>query len=245
MSDPLDPSETRGAAVLTGGEPADAAPDAATLSKREAAAVLQVDERTVRRMAEDGRLTPVQGAGGTRRFRAEQVREVTVQRRVSETLTVAESQEGETAAVLFELFDEGVHPVDAVKRLRLRPAEVTAIYRQWAELRGGMFVPEAQMREMVARFFLSTPIRDAAHLVKELHRMWPKQACSECEAEQPTLCVGCAERLTVRAAQRRAAEERARRELQLFERSLGDLEGPFRHARTRSAAASRPTGDRK
>jgi excisionase family DNA binding protein len=115
----------------------DATGGAATLSRREAAAALGVDERTVRRMVDDGRLTPVHDTGGARRFRAEQIREVTLHRRVSETLTVADTQEGEIAATLFALFDEGVHPVEAVKRLRLRPADVSATYKQWAELRGG------------------------------------------------------------------------------------------------------------
>jgi Na+-translocating ferredoxin:NAD+ oxidoreductase RNF subunit RnfB len=102
-----------------------------------------------------------------------------------------------------------------------------------------LFVPETQLREMLARFSMSTQIRDAAHLVKELQRVWPKQACSECGMEQPGLCTACAEALTVRAARRRAAEERAKRETQLLERSLADLEGPCRHAQRRSAAASR------
>jgi len=148
---------------------ADATPDAATLDKREAAAALAVDERTVRRMADDGRLTPVLGADGRRRHYAEQVRQVTTQRRVSETITVEETREGETAAALMSLFDDDVHPVEAIKRLRLPPAVVTKYYREWAELRGGMFVSETQLREICARVQTSFPLRDAAHFRARSH----------------------------------------------------------------------------
>ena len=105
---------------------------------------------------------------------------MTVQRRVSNVLAMDECQGGKLAAEIFTLFDEGVHPVDAVKRLRLRPADVTVAYRQWAE-RGGMLVPETQVREMCARFMLTTPVRDAVELVKYLVRAWPKGTCAACE----------------------------------------------------------------
>jgi len=218
-------------------EAGDATPDAATLTRHEAADALGVDERTVRRMASDGRLTPIAGPDGARRFRAEQVREVTIQRRVSNTVSLGEYQDGETAATLFGLFDDGVHPVDAVKRLRLPPRAVAALYGEWAELRGGMFVPEKELRQVSARFELSAPLRDAAHLFKELERVWPHR-CSECQMDAPAVCLACAARIAVERARKRAADEQVKRELRRFEREIGELEGPFAHRRKRSAEAS-------
>jgi excisionase family DNA binding protein len=221
----------------------DATPDAATLSRREAAEVLGVDERTVRRMAADGRLTTVLGTGGSRRFRAEEVREITIHRRVSNTLTLGDSAAGETAATLFTLFDQGVHPVEAVKRLRLDPRAVSAFYREWAELRGGLFIPERVLREMTARFHLSAPLRDASHLLKDLERMWPKARCTECGQEEPTTCAECTARISVEAARQRAVAERVQRETRSLERAMARLDGPFDHGRRRSAAGggSAPT----
>ena len=194
----------------------DATPGATTLSRLETAKAIQVDESTVRRMAKDGRLTPVPGPGGATRFRAEQVREVTIQRRVSSSVSVSDTSEGEIAATLFELFDEGVGPADAVKRLRLAPRTVSAIFHEWADLRGGMFLPEGQLREMVARFGLSTPVRSPAHLVEQLKRAWPSGVCTECGIDSATLCVACLATLKERAAKRMAVE----RELKMREREI-------------------------
>jgi hypothetical protein len=194
----------------------DATPGATTLSRVETAKAIQVDESTVRRMAKDGRLTPVRGPGGVTRFRAEQVREVTIQRSVSSSVSVSDTSEGEIAATLFELFDDGVGPADAVKRLRLPPRTVSAIFHEWAELRGGMFVPEGQLREMVARFGLSTPVRGPAHLVEQLKRVWPTGVCTECGIDSPTLCVACLATLKERAVKRMAVE----REIKMREREI-------------------------
>jgi hypothetical protein len=143
------------------------------------------------------------------------------------------------------LFDDGVHPVEAIKRLRLPPAVVTKCYREWAELRGGMFVPEMQLREICARAQTSFPLRDAAHLAKEIARAWPKgngPAVCECGLEPAKVCHGCAAGLAVQAARRRAVEEKEERERRLFERDLARTAGGLEHARERSAAASRARG---
>jgi hypothetical protein len=167
-------------------------------------------------MARDGRLTPVAAPDGTMRFRVEQVREITVQRRVSSTVGEGDASEGELAASLFELFDDGVEPADAVKRMRIPPRIVSAMFREWADLRGGMFVPEAQLRELIARFGLSTPLRGAPHLVEQLKRVWPNQMCTECGLESATVCVPCLASLKERDAKRMAVE----RELKLREREI-------------------------
>lgn len=197
------------------------------LSRLETAKAIQVDESTVRRMAKDGRLTPVRGPGGNTRFRAEQVREVTIQRRVSSSVSVGDTSEGEIAATLFELFDEGVDPADAVKRLRLPPRAVSATFHEWAELRGGMFLPEGQLREMIARFGLSTPVRGPGHLVEQLKRVWPSGVCTECGIESATMCIACLATVKERAVKRMAIE----RELKMREREIetGMLYSPEGH----------------
>jgi excisionase family DNA binding protein len=238
MNEALDPSE----GLSSGGPtPASATPGAATITRREVAAELGVDERTVRRMAEDGRLTAVMGPDGVRRFHAEQVREVTIQRRVSSSLTV-ESHEAEVAATLYALFDEGVHPADAVQRARLHPRVVREMHREWAEMRGGMFVPEKQLMEMCACFGLPTPIRRPEDLVEGLQRNWPTGVCSRCNTDEPTLCVACVAVIKVLDAKRQAVEREMERQARGTEMARASMkEGLF--ARRKMRARRNETGD--
>ena len=223
-------------------EPVDdmaSADGSATISRREAAKVLGVDERTVRRMAQDGRLKPVAQPGGTLRFLAEEVREVTVHRRVANRVTVGEPEDGELAAELFVLFDEGAGPVEAVKRLRVPPRVVSDVYRQWVELRGGIFVLEKSVQELCAQLPIEAPLRDGEHLVKAILRAWPGDKCTECKREVPEVCVACARTISIADAQKRELAAQLERQKRQVTRDLSHLRFAFQMERRRRAVSGR------
>src|SRR5688572_9826637 len=85
------------------------------LKRRETARVVGVSETTVRRWADRGVLTPIVGPDGVHRYRAGEVRELTV-RKVKLGPLAPDEYDGAAAATVFRLLDDGVHPIDIVKR---------------------------------------------------------------------------------------------------------------------------------
>jgi hypothetical protein len=86
---------------------------------------------TVRRLEQKSVLTPVVGRDGVHRFRHDQVRElVEVRERVRSGPAAPDAYDGSTAAAVFELFAQGVEPVDVVVRMKLHPLAVEAIHRK-------------------------------------------------------------------------------------------------------------------
>ncbi len=212
--EPTRPGESEAAATAT--------PVPGKLLKRnEAARLLGVSTATIRRM-EGSTLEPVRGADGVHRFREEHVRELVIHR-VSTTPGSPDVYDAEDAAIAFDLFDQGLHPVDVVKRTKLHPRSIVAMHREWVSMRGGYLVTGDVARQIASLTWLlgSRPIFSGEDLLKCLTRSSP-HACHACEQGTPELCADCAKKLSVNEATRRAAEVRLRQETVVRERELGE-----------------------
>lgn len=88
------------------------------LTRSKVARRLGVSVTTLRRM-EGTLLHPQTGEGGVRMFDADEVEAAVI--RVRRRERPEEPETGAVAAEVFTLFDEGVHPVDVIKKLLLAP----------------------------------------------------------------------------------------------------------------------------
>lgn len=209
------------------------------LKRGEAARVLGVSVSTLRRM-EGTSLRPIVGPDGVRLFRSEEVQELTVHRVRMEPQKPSE-YDGATAARVFALLDDGVHPVDVVKQTQLDPRAVTALHKEWVRMRGGFIVSAEHVRDLEELNWIEGifPISDAAVLLENLRASGPRP-CIRCKRREPAICAPCAKHLTVSEAKRadqddrdrRARADGARRRAQ----RVRDDEGPAAARSMRSAA---------
>lgn len=169
------------------------------LKRRETARELGVSESTVRRM-EGATLTPIVGADGVHRFREEQVRELTI-RRVHLGPADPSSYNGALAAEVFSLLDDGLTPIEIVKRTKQDPRAIAALRVQYAALQGGFVVTSADLSEIEALPWLmgSFPVESGAQLVENLRSSAP-DACTICKLHDPKVCPPCAKRLALKRA---------------------------------------------
>jgi transcriptional regulator with XRE-family HTH domain len=212
------------------------------ITRKAVAEALGVSKSTVRRLEEDGDLTPAEiRPDGTRLFDVEQVRSVEhVERRVVRTRAPASSPDaydGLMAQTAFDLFDAKVELVDVVKRTGFDPRAVAAMYHQWCSLRGGFFVPgsiAAQIAGLPWLFGrnLALPGQGTAENLLECLKVSHPSACTECGQQYPDyvspVCSECARTLSVKEATRRAAAAQQRRVGKSAELSLAQAERALR-----------------
>jgi len=195
----------------------------ALVTRGQLARVIGKSERTIRRW-ETTRLAPAlrRGDDGTHRFDVARVREIIeVQERPG---TADAYDDGETTATVFELFAQGIEPVDVVIRLKLPASAIEVLREKWIRLRGGYLVDGEMARAIsVAR---RATIVDATSLLQNLHNvtLWLTR-CAQCREEfgdpvnggrGAAFCGLCAENLSVRAAElaaEQAATARAARQI--------------------------------
>jgi hypothetical protein len=202
-----------------------AVPSGKLLGRTEAARVIGVSKTTFRRRFEGTVLKPEVGVDGVHRFREERVRELVIQR--SGTAS-PDAYDGAMAAEVFSLLDEGVHPVDVVKRLALDPRAVEAIHRQWASMRDTFIVTGNEAREIEALPWVagSRPIRDGRQLVESLSDADPR-LCAKCQDDHAAVCVKCASGMSGTEAKRRGVEAREQGNERERQRRKGQWEREF------------------
>lgn len=179
------------------------------LKRSETARRLGVSTTTLRRM--EGRvLTPEIGPDGVHRFRESHVRELVMQR---ETAPSPERYDGAMAAQVFELLDQGVHPVDVVKQLALDPRAVEAIHEQWASMRGAFVVTGEVARriEAIPWIFGMRPMRTGKDLLFNLEAV-DSRICERCHDAVATLCAQCVRVMKASETYERAVAMRIRRD---------------------------------
>jgi hypothetical protein len=220
----IPPADTATHAEMPAAKPVAASP-AKLLRRSEAARVLGVSTSTLRRM-EGTALRPELGPDGVHRFREEHVRELVVHRNT--VSSGPEAYDAEMAAEVFALLDEGVHPVEIVKRHRLDPRAVEAMHAKWASMRGAFVVTGETARAIEALPWLlgTRPIRDGRQLLSNMGVIDP-QVCAKCEEEAATLCARCAKAMNGHEAEQRAAEARRRRDERERERRRAEWEREF------------------
>lgn len=188
-------------------------PSGKLLGRAATARLLGVSKTTLRRMEGDS-IEPVVGPKNERLFHQEQVQALVMTRRTS----VCETQPtDEIAADVFTLFDELVHPVDVIKRMRLAPKLVESLHQQWTRMRG-MLVLSHQTTAAICEMLregepLPLPERDAQLL--ELAKKWVYESsphtCVQCKDDIAQFCRGCAKAWGVRAGRAELVRRRAER----------------------------------
>ena len=117
------------------------------LKRTEAARMLGVSVSTLRRR-EGELINPVVGPGGVHLFDEAEVRSTQVTIRRRQAVGSIGPALGETAAEVFTLLDEKVHPIEIVKRLKLAPDVVESLQEQWTHLKGGFVVYEQEAQDL-------------------------------------------------------------------------------------------------
>ena len=131
-----------------------------TLTRHQVATALGVGRTTVRRLEEDGTLRPVVDGEGVHRFDRAEVERVVRQRSAAAAgkddrtgpsqaaLGALVAHDGDVAAKAFQAFSDGLDPVAAVIALKIAPALIADLHRQWVELRGGLVLCAEARREI-------------------------------------------------------------------------------------------------
>jgi hypothetical protein len=206
------------------------------LGRTAAARAIGVSKTTFRRRYEGSLLPAEVGPDGVHRFREEQIRELVIQR--GSKSAAPDAYDGAMASAVFCLLDDGVHPVDIVKRLSLDPRAVEALHRQWASMRDTFLVTGDVARKIEELPWLAgpRPIRDGQQLLANL--TWDDPAsCERCSLETATLCAKCAKAMNGGEAGQRAEQARERKSERERQRRKGEWEREFlpRHLEERRA----------
>jgi hypothetical protein len=176
------------------------------LTRSKAARRLGVSVTTLRRMEGD-LLHPEKGPGGVHLFDVSEVEAAFVKVRSSRQGTFA--ADGEIAAEVFALLDDGLNPVDVVRRMRVSPEVVEHLQTQWVRMRRAVLLPpEARTRledallgetdTGVDRWALKT----AEDVEAALTAAAAPTECARCHENPAFLCRRCAkEYAACRAAQ--------------------------------------------
>jgi len=129
----------------------------------------------------------------------------------------ASARAGEVAADAFTLFDEDVHPVDVVKRLRVEPEVVEALHQRWCRLRGLLTLTEAgttALHRMLCDGEAAAAPTGEAELLAEAKK-WVTELsprhCEQCRRDHAAFCRACARLWGLRAARTQTAERTSRR----------------------------------
>jgi hypothetical protein len=244
-SPPIEPNADQavagGGALAPGGAPPPMPPVAGQVTREQLARAVGKDERTIRRW-ERTRLAPAVSLGpdGVHRFDMQRVSEL-LEVRERHGPTAPDAYDGEMAREAFRLFDEGLDQVDVVKQAGFDPRAVKAMYREWASMRGGFFVPAEVVAKIASLPWLDGPNLaldgSACKLLTCIERTRPRERCTRCEHNQPELCAECARDIAVHQAKARAAEARLRKDLEAQEKEQAQtmklLEKSLRNKRNR------------
>jgi hypothetical protein len=174
-----------------------------SLTRSKVARRLGVSVTTLRRM-EGTLLHPQTGEGGVRMFDAEEVEAAVI--RVRRRERPEEPETGAVAAEVFTLFDEGVHPVDVIKKLLLAPNVVESLHVQWTRMRGHLVIPVEIRLQLESDLVGDRPgpggweIDSPTALRKKIVELLAPQACNRCQDKPASFCRECAKTIGSRLA---------------------------------------------
>lgn len=176
---------------------AEAAQSGKLLKRADAARILGMSVSSLRRR-EGTMLTPIIDDDGVHLFDEAEVEAVRLTLRRTTGVADDETRAGETAANVFTLLDEGVHPVDVVKQLRLPPTAVLALHTQWADMRQSFIVTRAQAVELSSAT-RTTPATTFSSLSNEMRKRQAtltrmrqgSSRCHVCRELTASICASC------------------------------------------------------
>ena len=209
-------------------------PTPALVTREQLARAIGKHSRTIRRW-ERTRLAPALTVGedGVHRFDVARVRELVELHERSTPAPPDSFDDGETTAAVFELFAQGVEPVEVVVRMKLPASAVDDLRRRWVVLRGGYVIDRDMAREICA--IRGATILDGKQLLKSLRETLPP-TCDGCNADlgwvddsrEAAFCGICAAKLTAQraaeAAAEAAAEQTRRRRQKEEQKQLAEYE---------------------
>jgi hypothetical protein len=178
------------------------------LTRSQVARRLGVSVTTLRRM-EGADLHPETGPRGVRLFDATEVEAAFVKIRTSHRETV-EGADGETAAQVFTLLDDGLNPVEVVKRTRIGPDLVEHLQTQWVRLRRALVLPPDVRSRLETALFgegCTGPgdwiLKTAGDVESALSRAAEPTECAMCHKVAAMLCRSCAKVYVARSSAQR------------------------------------------
>jgi hypothetical protein len=124
-----------------------------------------------------------------------------------EALQQTSAAEHPGTAALFAAFDGGETPADAVKRTGLSPRIVGPLYQEWAQLRGGLWLREQELREIAIAFGLGEGgLNDSRMFVLAVKNRLDvaEGRCGNCNEATATMCETCARSQSLSDANDRA-----------------------------------------
>jgi hypothetical protein len=158
--------------------------------------MLGVSVSTLRRREGD-LIQPVIDANGVHRFAESELRAVMVTVRHRQAVASMGPSAGDVAAEVFTLLDEGLHPAEIVKRLRLIPDAVVALYDQWARMHESFVLSKDDADEIAiyARTRAPTTARMMVEQIKTrvetLVRLGGAPHCKFCGDRSASACGTC------------------------------------------------------
>lgn len=183
---PADPPEPN----LSGG------PGDKLLKRSEAARMLGVSVSTLRRR-EGELIRPVVDANGIHRFAESELKAVMVTVRHRQAISSMGPSAGDVAADVFTLLDDGHHPAEIVKQLRLPPDVVVALHDQWARMHEA-FVVNKEDADEIARHARARRAKSAAEAVAQISsrvatllRLGGSPQCRFCRDNSSCVCEPC------------------------------------------------------
>jgi len=174
--------------------------------------LLGVSKSTLRRM-EGESLTPVVGPKNVRLFHEEQIHSMVVTRRAGISGGLAS---GELAAEAFQMFDDHVHPVDVVKKLRVEPTVIETLYERWSKMRAMLTLSRDVLAALNAALCdgESVPLPQTEAALLTLVNRWVRDIsplrCDRCRAHSAAFCRSCAKAWGVMAARNEIAARKSR-----------------------------------
>lgn len=174
-----------------------------SLTRSKVARRLGVSVTTLRRM-EGTLLHPQTGEGGVRMFDADEVEAAVI--RVRRRERPEEPETGAVAAEVFTLFDDGVHPVDVIKKLLLAPNVVESLHTRWTRMQGHLVIPVEIRLQLESDLVGERPgpegweIDSPAALREKIVEMLAPHPCSRCQDGAAYLCRACAKAIEARLA---------------------------------------------
>ncbi len=220
----LKKSETQSGAATTPGRPASPSPTG-VVRRKEAARILHISETTLRRRYE-GRALPVEvDEAGVHVFALSAVQAFALELQVVTTEEEPETDDVTIYAQLFELFDEKMHPIDVVKKLRtVHPDIVEKAYAQWIRMRDGLLLDRDHVHSLRQVASGHSPrslgalqsAGDIVALVRAVLEAPPRQrVCLLCAKKSATVCSTCLGREQNTARRTQLTHERDMKKMDL------------------------------
>ena len=178
---PLVPDVIQGGATLRG----------ANMTRGQVAKTLGVSITAVRKMEDQGRLTPEIGPGRIRYFDVQQVQTVTRMRFAEKKTNGTGVVDGNLGADVFARLEAGEPPVQIVIQMRLPPDLVERLAEQHARMHGALLLTRENVDEIGSADLLGARPSSASIMIAGIRAISAPLKCDRCSKRPAVRCVPC------------------------------------------------------